>query len=137
MKVVLDSSVLFSALLKASGATKALFDHARQGRFQLCLSETILEETADSLLRKVGQFDYSESDVIEYIALLTAVATVVDELPEIPPVCRDPDDDHILAAAVAAGAEVIVTGDDDLLTLRQYEGIRILTVRAFLEELAE
>lgn len=137
MKVVLDSSVLFSALLKASGATKALFHNARQGRFQLCLSETILEETADSLLRKVGQFDYSESDVVEYIALLTAVATVVDELAEIPPVCRDPDDDHILAAAVAAGAEVIVTGDDDLLTLREYEGIRILTVRAFLDELAD
>ena len=136
MKVVLDSSVLFSALLKGSGATKALFQHARQGRFELCLSEAILQETAQSLLRKVGQFSYTENDVIEFIALLSAVATVADELPDIPPVCRDPNDDHILAAALATGAQIIVTGDDDLLTLQMYEGIRILTVRAFLEEFA-
>lgn len=137
MKVVLDSSVLFSALLKGSGATKALFQYARQGRFELCLSEAILQETAQSLLRKVGQFSYSETDVVEFIALLSAVAAVADELPDIPPVCRDPNDDHILAAALATGAQIIVTGDDDLLTLRQYEGVRILSVRAFLNEIAK
>jgi len=86
--------------------------------------------------RKVGQFSYTENDVIEFIALLSAVATVAEELPDIPPVCRDPNDDHILAAALTTGAQIIVTGDDDLLTLRQYEGIRILSVRAFLGALA-
>lgn len=82
------------------------------------------------------QFSYTETDVVEFIALLSAVATVADDLPDIAPVCRDPDGDHILAAAVATGAEIVVTGDDDLLTLHMYEEIRILTVRAFLEELA-
>ncbi|HEX9670444.1 MAG TPA: putative toxin-antitoxin system toxin component, PIN family [Thermoanaerobaculia bacterium] len=52
------------------------------------------------------------------------------------PACRDPDDDWVLATAVAGEAEVIVTGDGDLLDLRSYRGIAILSPRAFLERLS-
>lgn len=48
----------------------------------------------------------------------------------------DPNDDQILAAALATGAKIVVNGDDDLLTLQQDEAIRILSGRAFLDELA-
>jgi predicted nucleic acid-binding protein len=51
------------------------------------------------------------------------------------PVCRDADDDMVLATAVAGQAEVIVSGDADLLTLGAYEGIRILSPRQFVEML--
>lgn len=51
MKVVFDSSVLFSAFLKASDATKLLIDHTRHGRLQLYVSEQILQEPATALLR--------------------------------------------------------------------------------------
>ena len=52
------------------------------------------------------------------------------------PVCRDPDDDWVLATAVAGQAEAIVTGDGDLLALGKYQGVAILTPRQFIERLA-
>ena len=51
------------------------------------------------------------------------------------PVCRDAPDDMVLATAVAAGADVLVTGDQDLLVLKKYRGIPIVTPRALLEAL--
>ena len=56
--------------------------------------------------------------------------------PEIGPACRDPNDDHVLATAVAVKADVIVTGDKDLLTLDQFRTVRIVAARDFLTELA-
>ena len=55
--------------------------------------------------------------------------------PDIGPVCRDPNDDHVIATAVAVNAEVIVTGDKDLLALSRYQSIRVLIARTFLTEL--
>ena len=49
------------------------------------------------------------------------------------PVCRDPDDDELLAIALAGKAEIILTGDKDLLTLKQFQGIKILSPRQFVE----
>jgi putative PIN family toxin of toxin-antitoxin system len=60
---------------------------------------------------------------------------LVDPEPPPKPVCRDPDDDLVLATAVGAKATTIVTGDDDLLVLRSYSGIKICTPRRFLEQL--
>jgi len=47
-------------------------------------------------------------------------------------VCRDPDDDHILAAAISGKCDGIITGDKDLLVLKSYEGIEILSPRDFI-----
>jgi predicted nucleic acid-binding protein len=57
-------------------------------------------------------------------------------LPETMPVCRDPDDDHVIAAALAVNPGYIVTGDRDLLVLARHEHIRIISAREFLEALA-
>ena len=53
------------------------------------------------------------------------------------PICRDPDDDWVLATAVAGEADVIVSGDKDLLILKRFQGIPIVTPRGFLELLQQ
>jgi uncharacterized protein len=64
------------------------------------------------------------------------LATVVEAEPIEPVILRDPDDDAVLACALAADAEVIVSGDSDLLDLKEHKEIRILTANEFLAALA-
>jgi len=71
--------------------------------------------------------------VARFLTLLREQTTLVEPLALPEPVCRDADDDVVLGTAMAAGADVIVTGDKDLLVLGVYEGIRIETPRQFLE----
>jgi uncharacterized protein len=60
---------------------------------------------------------------------------LVDPKPPFPQVSRDPNDDLIVATAIAAKADHLVTGDNDLLTLGEHQGVRIVTPRQFLDEL--
>jgi putative PIN family toxin of toxin-antitoxin system len=139
-KAVLDTTVLVSAFLnpKPGGASYDLLRFADQGTFELCLSEGILEETARVLLRSARNrrlYEYSDDDVVEYREGLARFATLVTDLPEIKVVARDPNDDAIVACAIAAGAEYLVTRDKDLLSLKEHEGILMTTPEKFLHTL--
>jgi len=107
--------------------------------YELCLSEFILTETAETLLRKSRlrrSFAYTDADVRDYIRWLITQAELITDLPTLRVVRDDPKDDPIIATAVAAKAAYLVTGDRaHLLPLREYEGIRILSPRDFLSEI--
>jgi putative PIN family toxin of toxin-antitoxin system len=60
-------------------------------------------------------------------------ATVLNPVSLKKPICRDKDDDEVLAVALAGQAEIILTGDKDLLVLKEFQGIKILSPRQFVE----
>ncbi len=135
---VVDASVLVSAFLFPGSVPGRVLKLAGQGAFALHLSPLLIDETRYALLstRLRGLYGHDEDSVAAWCAELREIGSVLGgELPEIEPACRDPNDDHVLATALAVNTGVIVTGDKDLLTLGQYRGVRIVAPRAFLTEL--
>jgi len=137
-KAVLDTTVLVSALLNLNpgGVSYELLRFAKQGTFDLYISDEILEETAETLRypRLRDRYAYSDADIVAYCRDLALVGTIVSDLPVVQLV-RDPDGDKIIACALAAGAGFIVTRDKDLLSLGEYERIVMIKPEAFLHVL--
>lgn len=128
MRIVLDTNVLVAAFI-AHGNCNELLEYCVV-QHEVVLSKFILEELLDVLTRK---FDFTQADAQAAIRLLRTRTHLVDPVPLPIPVCRDPEDDTILATARTGECVAIVTGDKDLTDLQQYEGIRILTPSAFWE----
>jgi len=128
--VVLDTNVLVAALV-AKGLCLEVVQ--RTIRMRCLVSSTALLDELESTLHL--KFEVTPA-VALFLALLREQTTLVDPFVLPQPVCRDLDDDVVLGAAMAAGADVIVTGDKELLVLDVYEGIRIETPRQFLAALA-
>ena len=132
MKIVIDTNVVIAAF-----ATRGLCKDI----FEICLSAHTLvvsNELLDEMERKLEEVlrlpPPLTGEIIEFLSSVTErikPARVPRED------CRDPDDLHVLGAAVAAEAEVIITGDRDLLSLNPYKSILILSPRAFWEHLRE
>jgi putative PIN family toxin of toxin-antitoxin system len=129
VRLVLDTNVLLAAVL-TDGLCRDLVKK-RVTAHDLFTSPELLDELADQLREKFA-LDPNE---IPLVAVYRERATSVPA-PALPqPICRDSDDDQVLATAMAAKADVIVTGDQDLLVLGKYAGIRILSPRQWLEQL--
>jgi putative PIN family toxin of toxin-antitoxin system len=138
-KAVLDSSVLVSAFLSPGGTPAMLLACAQRGTFTIHLSSEILEKTTRALLRPrtMRRYRHAASDVAEYQLFLAEATEAVTDLPTLRAVPLDPKDDVIVATAVRADADYLVTGDRrHLVALGEYEGVRIVTPRQFLELLA-
>jgi uncharacterized protein len=131
VRMVMDSNVLVSAII-STGPPRLLLTAARAGVFTLCSSDTLLSELQDVLSRDKfrARFDAASLtpaalvDDLRRLMLLTSPAIVPRVIQD------DPDDDHVLAAAVACRATFIITGDKrHLLVLGRYNGIDIITAR--------
>ncbi len=100
-------------------------------RHRVAICIPILNEIRKALTKKFG---WSKREVDEVFDFYFARAILIEIRGRIRGVCRDPNDDMVLECAALAQSRVIVSGDKDLLAVGEYEGIRILTPRAFLDE---
>ncbi|NBC15816.1 MAG: putative toxin-antitoxin system toxin component, PIN family [Bacteroidetes bacterium] len=126
MRLTLDTNVLIAAFI-SRGTSHELFEHVVR-HHELVLSPFIVGEFRRILRDKFGM---PAGDVAEATALLHERAEIVapEPLPEL--VCRDADDDEVLATARTGGCICLVTGDKDLLVLDAYDGIAIVSPRDF------
>lgn len=126
MRLVLDTNTVVSGLLWDKKPSQ-LIDAALQGRIEIFTSQTLLLELEDVLprrkfSRRVLASGFSISQLtVQYALLARSVVPAV-----ISAVSADPDDDHVLACALAARADLVVSGDSDLLNLKSYQGIPIV-----------
>lgn len=126
MRVLLDTNVLIAALI-THGACSDLFDHCIR-QHEIVTSQFILNELEVHLRRK---FKFIDSDLRDVMDILNTAAKVTETLPLKTPVCRDPDDDMILATALSGDVDCIVSGDKDLTELKTFENIPILKPSEF------
>jgi len=126
VKAVFDTNVIVAGLVAEGLCREILEIHVPE--HDAVLSEALWDELLRTLKRKFRL----TADDLPVLPLYRQHAEWCEPatLPE--PVCRDPDDDVVLATALAGGAEAIVTGDADLLTLGRYSGIEIISPREFV-----
>ena len=134
MRVVIDTNVWVSRLLLADSVTARTVDAALESS-EVVISEPLAEELANVLAREKFDRYVSLADREEFLRRLLQVATTVPVLTEVTD-CRGADDNRILALALDAESDYILTGDQDLLTMNPWREIEIVSPRAFLETTA-
>lgn len=136
MRIVADTNVVVSAFLWG-GIPRQVLDAVRAHEATLYTSPALLAELTEVLAREkfAPRFEATGLTPARLLDRYRALATLIEPAPLPTPVTRDPDDDPILACALAARADLIVSGDDDLLSLGDYEGIPIRTAAQALKRI--
>ncbi len=134
LRVVLDPGVLVSAVLTSTGPPAQILDRWRDGEFDLVVSPNLLDELEDVLLRPKFHGVASGDEVRAYVKALAGGGVLMRDPEEIQAVTADPDDDYLVALAIGARADVIVSGDKDLAELVD-PPVSVLTPRELLERL--
>ena len=139
LTAVLDTNVLVSGTLRSQETPPAQILRAwlAERRFRLAVSPALMAEYRQVLTRPVLRrlSPWTDDEVERLLTQIESLADVRVPGLQVIRVCRDPKDDKFLVAAVEAAADFLVTGDQDLLALKQYEGARIVSPAAFLEQL--
>ncbi len=131
MRAVFDANIYVSAFTVLGGRAEAALLKAVEGEAQLVISKPIIHELLDVLARKFGRDAEELARIAVFLAELAELAQPRREIE----VVKDDEDNRILECAIAGRADVIVTGDQAMLGLGEYQEVRIMTLREFLAAL--
>lgn len=132
---VLDANVIVSGFVRSrpDSAVVRILDAWRLGLYVLVVSDHILAEVTRTFLDPYFARRLSAGQIEVALLLLQTGAEVVPLTANVSGVATHPEDDHVLATAVSACADYLVTGDTMLQKLGEYEGVKIIGPRQFLE----
>lgn len=136
-RLIIDSNVWIAALISPTGTARQMVDAVLDRDIDILMSESTFTELASRLDKP--KFDrYREPEIwSSFLTALVELALWHEDAGTATGICRDVDDDKFLALAVTGQADVIISGDGDLLELVTHEGIPILTPAQFLQRLRE
>lgn len=126
MKIFFDTNVIIAAFV-TRGTCSHLFEHCL-GEHVICISQQVMDELKRNLRKKLR---FPKARVDEMMAFVRQNTTILTEVHLFSRVCRDPDDDNILAVAVNGEVDCLITGDEDLLELEEFQKIPILKPMEF------
>ena len=134
MLIVLDTNVVLSAFMSPQSPPALVWRAWEEERFEVATSVLLRQELSRTFgYPKVKKFlKASESEITNVLKRIESSAVQVELDFQLDIVKRDRDDNHVLECARSAGAGFIVTGDKDLLSVVEYEGIQILSPAEFL-----
>ena len=135
LRVVLDANVYISAILRPEGPPGQIVERFLRDRaFEIVLSAAIVDETLRALAYpKVRKHIRANVDSNLWFEDIVVLAHLVADADSAPAVSVDADDDKYLAAALEGTAALVVSGEPDLLTIKEHQGVRIVTPRVFLD----
>lgn len=136
MRVVLDANVLLSGLVTGTSTPQRIVQLWSDDQFDLVASDHILDGVERALLKPYWQRRLDLTQIQDRLTRLRRIVDVVSPTDDVHGVAEDDEDDLVLATAVAAEADYLVTGDKYLLDIEEFRGIRIVSPRAFLDEVA-
>lgn len=129
MRVVFDTNIFISALVFPGGRAEEALLRVIEGRDQLLLSKPLIHELLTVFARK---FSRDQEELAHVAVYLSEIGALVQPRRRIK-VLRDEPDNRTIECAVTGGASAIVTGDKAMLDLREYEGVRIITLKDYLD----
>ena len=133
MRAVVGTNILVRAVIKPQGSVGPVLQRLRRREYTLLLGRATLDELVDVLHRPRLRVKYGlRASALRAVLRLVVLRSELVHADVPIAVCRDPKDDKFLEVALAGQADVIVSGDEDLLILDPYAGIPIVSPRRFL-----
>ena len=130
MTITIDPNIYISALNFSKGMPRQLFQMALDGEIRVAISDAILQEVLRIMREK---FHATPEDLQETEAVISGCTECVTPTEVLDVVKDDPDDNRVVECAVASGSDCIITGDNDLLRMGEYAGIKMMKVSDFLQ----